>query len=634
MVTLNTFPLPNGKSILTAFFLFVFFANSRATGDSLQVRLQLNRVENDRIQVHFRWTAALKPPFQFRMPRMVPGTYAVYDFGRFVDSLFYWQKAQRYFLAPTDANTWNIPAQADSLDYWVQDSFDDSQILNRVFEPAATSFEEGKVFLLNTHGIVGYIAGQEGRLPYALHLQLPTGFLLSSGNDAQQHGNSAFLKYRNYHQLIDQPLLAAQLDTAYLTVGNCQIEIAVYHEKKEITAQEIKEVLQPLMNGIHSYLGEQLPVNKYSFLFYISSELRPSAGALEHGNSSVYFLPLITREYLLNMIRDVASHEFFHILTPLNLHSEQIHQFDYHNPSMSRHLWLYEGATEYTSALVQVRAGMMSPDAFLEWIAEKIRGAAPYGDNLSFTELSLNCLGKTKAQYGNVYQKGALLALGLDLWLRQLNPDRGFPELMQELMQRYGPERPFADSALISEILTLHPGGSLPAFFKNHVEGSLPYGVLSTAGLPLDGAHLKSALALAGISYRNRDTLLCIDPGFLPSELGWNGREQHAYIPSRQVLTKIGKKAGLRMGDTIFSVGGISISSAKELKKFPQALCALQSAEFVELRIGRLKKRGIKEKRVRLPLNRIPWVSGLELDWMDNQNSEQQKIKSAWLNQP
>ena len=334
------------------------------------------------------------------------------------------------------------------------------------------------------------------------------------------------------------------------------------------------------------------------------------------------------------MIRDVASHEFFHILTPLNLHSEQIHQFDYHNPSMSRHLWLYEGATEYTSALVQVRAGMMSPDAFLEWIAEKIRGAAPYGDNLSFTELSLNCLGKTKAQYGNVYQKGALLALGLDLWLRQLNPDRGFPELMQELMQRYGPERPFADSALISEIATLHPGGGLPTFFKNHVEGSLPYGVLSTAGLPLDGAHLKSALALAGISYRNRDTLLCIDPGFLPSELGWNGREQYAYFPSRQVLTKIGKKAGLRMGDNIFSVGGISIPSAKELKKFPQALCALQPAEFVELRIGRLKKRGIKEKRVRLPLHRIPWVSGLELNWMDNQNSEQQKIKSAWLNQP
>jgi predicted metalloprotease with PDZ domain len=442
------------------------------------------------------------------------------------------------------------------------------------------------------------------------------------------------MKMLNYHQLIDQPLLAGPLDLDSLQVGNCKIEIAVYHEKKEIGAQAIKEVLQPLMNGIYTYLGGQLPVNKYSFLFYISSEFRPSAGALEHGTSSVYFLPLITQEYLLTMIRDVASHEFFHILTPLHLHSEQIHHFDYFNPSMSRHLWLYEGATEYTSALVQVRAGIMHPDAFLDWIAEKIQGSAPYGDNLSFTELSLNCLGKTKPQYGNVYQKGALLGLGLDLWLRQLNPNLGFPALMQELMQKYGSERPFADSALISEILTLHPGGALSAFFKEHVEGNSPFGLLSTAGLPAEGAHLKAALNLAGISYRNRDTLMCFDPGFLPAELAWNGREQKAYIPSKDFLTKNGKKAGLRMGDYVLSVGGISIQTVADLQKLPMALCEFKSTSNIELRIARLNKKGMKEKLVILPNNRLPWVSGLDLNWIENPSREQQQIKSLWLNQP
>lgn len=633
MATSNTFLLPNGKSILTAFFLFLFGV-SYAQTDSLKVRLDLNQVNNDRILVHIHWDKAIQPPFVFRMPRMVPGTYAVYDFGRFVDSLFFWNAGQRYFLEAADQNSWNIPSQTDSIEYWVHDSFDDNNYLNRVFEPAGTSFEQGKVFLLNTHGIVGYLAGKEGNLPYALHIQLPPGFSLSSGNEVLQKGNNAILTYTNYHQLIDQPLLAAPLDIANLRVGNCQIEIAVYHEKKEITAQEIKEVLQPLMNGIFSYLGGQLPVNKYSFLVYVSSELRPSAGALEHGTSSVYFLPLITREYFLNMMRDVASHEFFHILTPLNLHSEQIHWFDYHNPSMSRHLWLYEGATEYTSALVQVRAGIMSPDAFLDWISEKIRGAAPYGDNLSFTKLSLNCLGKTKAQYGNVYQKGALLSLGLDLWLRQLNPDRGFPELMQDLMQRYGAHKPFADSALISEIESLHPSGTLHAFFKNHVEGSQPYGVVSTAGLLPDGAHLKAALALAGISYRNRDTLSCIDPGFLPSELGWNGRENKAYVPSTDFLTKNGRKAGLKMGDCILSVGGIPIQSNADLKKLPMNVCNLQAESKIELKIARYKKAGVKEKRIMLPNSRLSLVSGLELNWIENPSQEQKQIKSQWLNQP
>lgn len=633
MDTLNTSLLPNGKVILTAFLLFLGGVSS-AQLDSLHVRLDLNQTNNDRILVHMHWEKAVQQPVVFRMPRMVPGTYAVYDFGRFVDSLFYWHGNQRTFLGASDQNTWNIPSQADSIEYWVHDSFDDSHFLNQVFEPAGTSFELGKVFLLNTHGIVGYLAGKEGNLPYVLQIKLPTGFSLSSGNEVLLIENTAYLKYKNYHQLIDQPMLAAPLDLATITVGNCQIEIAVYHEKKEISAHEIKAVLQPLMNGIHSYLGGQLPVNKYSFLVYVSSELRPSAGALEHGTSSVYYLPLITRDYFLNMMRDVASHEFFHILTPLNLHSEQIHQFDYHNPSMSRHLWLYEGATEYTSALVQVREGLMSHDAFLAWIAEKIRGAAPYGDNLSFTELSLNCLSKTKAQYGNVYQKGALLALGLDLWLRQLNPDQGFPELMQELMHRYGADRPFSDSAFISEIETLHPGGNLPSFFKNHVEGNLPYGVLSTAGLPLNGAHLKAALALAGISYRNRDTLRCIDPGFLPSELGWNGRENKAYVSSTEFLTKKGKKAGLKMGDFILSVGDISIQSNADLKKLPINLCELQAESKIELRIARYKKSGAKEKRMMLPVSRRAWVSGLELNWIENPSPEQKQIKSQWLNQP
>ena len=334
------------------------------------------------------------------------------------------------------------------------------------------------------------------------------------------------------------------------------------------------------------------------------------------------------------MIRDVASHEFFHILTPLNLHSEQIHYFDYHNPGMSRHWWLYEGATEYTSALVQVRAGIMEPDVFLDWIAEKIRGAALYGDNLSFTELSLNCLGKTKAQYGNVYQKGALLSLRLDLWLRQMDPKFGFPELMQEFMQRYGVDRPFVDSTLISEILTMHPGGTLSAFFSQHIEGNEPFGVYTTAGLPANGAHLKAALALAGISYQNNDTLLCFDPGFLPEELGWNGREQKAYISSKVFLTKKGRKAGLRMGDCILSVGGIPIQSDADLKKLPMALCELQSNTEIELRIARIKKAGLKERRIFLPNTRHAWESGLELKWIENPSQEQKQIKSQWLNQP
>jgi hypothetical protein len=41
-------------------------------------------------------------------------------------------------------------------------------------------------------------------------------------------------------------------------------------------------------------------------------------------------------------LNHTISHEFFHILTPLNVHSKEIHDFDFNNPKMSALLWMYE----------------------------------------------------------------------------------------------------------------------------------------------------------------------------------------------------------------------------------------------------------------------------------------------------
>ena len=54
---------------------------------------------------------------------------------------------------------------------------------------------------------------------------------------------------------------------------------------------------------------------------------------------------------------DNAAHEFFHIVTPLSIHSEEIQYFDFNQPKMSEHLWLYEGSTEYHAHMVQEKYG-------------------------------------------------------------------------------------------------------------------------------------------------------------------------------------------------------------------------------------------------------------------------------------
>lgn len=61
-------------------------------------------------------------------------------------------------------------------------------------------------------------------------------------------------------------------------------------------------------------------------LFYFNDvpTMSRSSGALEHSYSSMYVLPEMDSISLEQTIKDVAAHEFFHIVTPLNIHSYEV----------------------------------------------------------------------------------------------------------------------------------------------------------------------------------------------------------------------------------------------------------------------------------------------------------------------
>ena len=124
---------------------------------------------------------------------------------------------------------------------------------------------------------------------------------------------------------------------------------------------------------------------------------------------------------------DVVSHEFFHIVTPLSVHSEDVHYFDYNQPTFSKHLWMYEGVTEYFATLFQVDQGLVDNQEFYGDILQKIQTAKNMNDSMSFTEMSENVLDEPYApQYYNVYMKGALIGMCIDIIMREeSNGQRG-----------------------------------------------------------------------------------------------------------------------------------------------------------------------------------------------------------------
>ena len=233
---------------------------------------------------------------------------------------------------------------------------------------------------------------------------------------------------------------------------------------------------------------------------------------------------------LSDIIVRVAAHEFFHIVTPLSIHAEQIGNFDYINPKMSKHLWMYEGVTEYFAGHVQVYEGMMSPEDYLGVIEEKLAGASHFKDDLPFTEMSLGCLDEYENQYLNVYNKGALIGMCLDILLReQSNGEMGVKDMLKKLSLEYGKDKSFKDDELFDKIAEFS-SPSIRTFFKKYVEGSEP--------LPLE-----EILGKVGITFKQNVIVREVTLGNI--SLSFNPESGRLIIVDTGSMNKFGKKNGI-----------------------------------------------------------------------------------------
>src|SRR5690606_11481539 len=227
------------------------------------------------------------------------------------------------------------------------------------------------------------------------------------------------------------------------------------------------------------FLGPIDTTKKYTVLLYLSDVRSADAkgfGALEHNTSTTVVFPeMLPQEQLISAMIDVVAHEFFHIVTPLSIHSEEIHYFDFNDPKMSQHLWMYEGVTEYFANLFQIQQGLIDEEEFYTRMSAKIAGANRMNDTMSFTEMSKNVLKEPyKSQYLNVYEKGTLIGMCIDIIIReQSNGERGILDMMQPLATLYGAKKPFSDEELFAKITEItYP--EVGAFLDKHVKGTTP----------------------------------------------------------------------------------------------------------------------------------------------------------------
>jgi predicted metalloprotease with PDZ domain len=603
--------------------------NDLATNNPIETSINLTAVKDDKLPVIINPGRFVTETVTYHLPRVIPGTYSVSDFGKYVDDFKAFDyKGNEIAVVKTDTNSWTIN-QATSLDYIsynVNDTFDIEEVggigEEQPFSPAGTNIEPDN-YVLNLHGFIGYFDALKNN-QYKLNVSSPVNFVRTSAlqeisNETSKDGKAITTHYfaPRYFDITDNPMMYGVLDVEEFQVGDIKIVLSVYSPNKVHSAKSLKETIFKMMQAQKAYLGDVNSTPRYDIFLYLSTgadDAPKGFGALEHHTSTVVVMPEQSPEDMLaeSMI-DVVSHEFFHIVTPLSVHSEDVHYFDYSNPTFSKHLWMYEGVTEYFATLFQVDQGLIDEAAFYKKIMEKIQRASQMDDSMSFTVMSENVLDEPYAtQYYNVYQKGALIGMCVDIIIREeSNGQRGILSLMKELSMKYGQNKPFEDDTLLDEIVSMtYP--SLRIFFDTYVVGTTPINYNEF----FEKVGLEVAEGKVETNYiQNGGTLI----------LGANPEDGSVFFNDAVLNNSFWKEQGALPNDIIKAIDGTAVTLQNANQVF-QEVFMWKPGKEIEVKLFRLGKEVVIKTTTTQS-----YTSGESLQPKADATNAQIALRKAWL---
>lgn len=411
-----------------------------------------------------------------------PGTYSILDFGRFVKSFKAYDKNGNEITTENiSTNKWEIsqPEKVYKIEYVCEDSYDAEITENKISPMSGTGIEKDYV-VMNTFGICGYFEGLQ-KSPVKMKIDYPEDWVVGTALSPDSYG---YYNAESFDHFADSPFLIGDLSVASTNAGGIKVDVYVYAVDEAMGADTILALANNVLQAASEFIS-YTPVDRYVFLmalFDMETFQRNKfhgAGALEHSYSSLFAYPGMPE--VISGLRGSMAHEFFHIMTPLNLHSEIITNYNFAEPTTSQHLWLYEGVTEWASDIMQLRGGVIDEKEYMATITRKLNEYySRYDTTLSLQQLSIDVYNpEYEMQFGNVYAKGALVAGMMDLKLLELsNGEMGLRELFISLTKEYGRDKPFSEENFFNDFIErTYP--EMEQFIDKYIKGTEPMPIVN-----------------------------------------------------------------------------------------------------------------------------------------------------------
>ena len=477
------------------------------TGAPVIFTVSMPQPANHLFHVTMRATGLAGPTQDFKMPVWTPGYYRVIDYARNVSHLHArddaghelpWEKTTR--------NTWRMVtggASAMTVDY---------DVYGATRFGAQNYLDENRAYI-SPPGFYLYLAGQLQR-PVQVTFRLPTGWTrIASGLD----GQGAIYSAPDFDTFYDCPTLLGNQEVRQFAVRGVPHFAVLENVPDSVDRPKMLADLQFIVEAATAMMGD-IPYRHYTFLL-----MGIGNGGIEHLDSaSIAFngKSLATENGYRRWLSYVA-HEYFHNFNVKRIRPLALGPFDYDTENLTNMLWVSEGLSVYYQDLLLVRAGLITPEQYLEKLATTLGSfeSAPGRHYQSATESSWNTwgtsgVGNDRNTTISYYDNGALLGAMLDLQIRHASGNRqSLDDVMRALYRDYyqGQHRGFTDAEFRAECERA-AGGSLEEVFSYAATTREPdYArYFAYAGLALDTTRTDGKGAYLGVNTHVEDGKLMV----------------------------------------------------------------------------------------------------------------------------
>ncbi|AOY02100.1 M61 family metallopeptidase [Jeongeupia sp. USM3] len=504
------------------------------------------------------------------LPVWIPGSYLIREFARNITDIAARAGGKPVTLSKLDKHRWQAAPAAGPLVIEYRVYAFDLSVRGAWLDDTRGFFNGTSVFLA--------AAGHEG-LPCEVEIVAPkgnAGWRVATTLPAVKLKDGGFGRYRarNYDELIDHPVELGTFDDDSFKACGVPHEIVIAGRHRT-DFKRLKKDLKKICEAQIRLFGEPAPFDRYLFMTVATGD---GYGGLEHRASTALItarndLPLAhetDRKTGYIQYLGLCSHEYFHSWNVKRIKPAAYAPYPLDREAYTRLLWAFEGITSYYDDLMLRRAGIITPQQYLDLLAQTLTGVerTPGRQRQTLADASLDAWVKYYRQDENspnalvsYYTKGALAALCLDLTIRQkTGGEKSLDDVMRALWQRFGKDFD-RDGRGVGEdewerVAGEVAGVDLAAFFEMAIR--------STADLPV-----AELLAGFGVDVQRRVPLGGGDKG------GWHDGK---LVPGVSIGARIGADAagvkltqvfeggaahaaGLSAGDVLIAIDGIRLGS-------------------------------------------------------------------------